>query len=123
MTNTELIAINQDPAGRQPSLIMGSKDQPKEQTYVWYRHLDGGDLAIGLFNMTDNPSYPWVGFEQLGVDHTSGRYLKIRDVINHRELGIHRDMFSTGLEPHSCKVFRCKLVPADGHYDDPFING
>ncbi len=123
LMNKELIAINQDPAGRQPCMLMGSKDGPKEQTYVWYKHLEGGDLAIGLFNMSDNPSYPWVGFEQLGVDHTSGKDLKIRDVMNQRDLGIYHDMFSTGLEPHCCKVFRCTLVPADGNYNISFING
>src|SRR5262249_40490429 len=45
LLNPEVIAIDQDKAGRQGKRVAQSGDQE-----IWVRELGGGDLAVGVFN-------------------------------------------------------------------------
>lgn len=121
LTNRDIIAINQDPAGRQPYLISGnphSDDYSQMQT--WAKHLEGGDIAIGMFNMSDHAQAPWFGLSDLGLDHTAGRALEITDLWTGEVLGTFYDIFRTRVEPHDCKMLRCRVVKADGNYTKPY---
>lgn len=121
VTNQDIIAINQDPAGRQPSLIMGDSDsEDGGQMQVWFKHLEGGDLAVGMFNMTDSVETPWFGLADLGLSHIAGRVLEITDLWEGKVIGKFYDLFRTRIEPHDCRMLRCRLVPADGDYASPF---
>ncbi len=115
VTNRDVIAINQDAAGRQPYLLCADPDSDdNSQLQVWVKHLDGGDLAIGIFNMSDYTQSPWFGFDELGLDPSSGMALVITDLWEGKELGKFIDYYRTTIEPHDCRMLRCKLVPADG---------
>ncbi len=121
ITHPAIIAINQDPAGRQPYLIGGNPaSEDTSQMQIWVKHLEGGDLAVGMFNMTDSTQTPWFGLTDLGLDHSTGKALQITDLWEGKVLGSFRDIFRTRIEPHDCKMLRCKLVPADGHYTKPY---
>ncbi len=52
LTNRAVIAIDQDKLGRQ-----GSRGYAEGEVEVWTRHLEGGALAIAIFNVADGARY------------------------------------------------------------------
>jgi len=91
LTNREVIAIDQDPAGRQGDRV--TAEGPLE---VWAKPLSGGAKAVGLFNLSDQPSYVEVDFAQVGLKGP----VKTRDIWGAKDLG-------------RLKAYRA-LVPAHG---------
>ena len=110
ITNKEIIAINQDPAGRQPMLLQGFRNGVHEQFFIWAKHLEGGDIAIGVFNLLDHDEKVFVGYDALGLGHCTNTVLKFRDVWNDREW-IYRDGIKAIVPAHDCYVWRCKVLP------------
>lgn len=110
VTNRDLIAINQDPLVAQPYCIepgaMGS------DLVNVARILEGGDLAIGLFNFSDNDRHTTVLLEWLGLPYESKIRLEMRDLISGESMMSGRDEFSVRIPRHSVRMFRCKLAPA-----------
>ena len=110
VTNRDLIAIKQDPLVAQPYCIepgaMGS------DLVNVARILEGGDLAIGLFNFSDNDRHTTVLLEWLGLPYESKIRLEMRDLISGESMMSGRDEFSVRIPRHSVRMFRCKLVPA-----------
>ena len=110
VTNRDLIAINQDPLVAQPYCIdpgaMGS------DLVNVARILEGGDIAIGLFNFSDNDRHTTVLLEWLGLPYESKIRLEMRDLISGESMMSGRDEFSVRIPRHSVRMFRCKLVPA-----------
>ena len=104
LTNKELIKINQDGAGRQPHLITNNTNH-----MIWVKHLENGDLAIGLFNMTDNNLHIFFSFADIGINRSTGKSLHFTDVWTNEE-STYYDSYVDNLAPHTCKVFRAKLV-------------
>ncbi len=62
LTNKEVIAIDQDPMGRQ-----GDRVWAEGQLEIWAKPLSGGARAVGLFNRSDQPAYITVNFQDVGV--------------------------------------------------------
>lgn len=62
LTNREVIAIDQDPEGRQ-----GDRVWAEGQLEVWAKPLAGGARAVGLFNRADQPAYIEVKFADVGI--------------------------------------------------------
>lgn len=130
LMNKEVIAINQDPCYRQPFVVNMDRvvreerkpEEPfymnyKEETPVIARFLDGGDIAIGVFNFSDEDHNFWhyggINPDKLGLSVTSGKKLVYRDlwsgeVINTREGLILFDKYPA----HSCRLFRVSIVDA-----------
>jgi alpha-galactosidase len=78
LTNREVIAIDQDPAGRQ-----GDRVRAEGPLEVWARPLAGGGKAVGLFNLSDQPANMDVTFAELGFKGP----VKARDVWGAKDLG------------------------------------
>jgi len=78
LTNREVIAIDQDPAGRQ-----GDRVHAEGPLEVWAKPLAGGGKAVGLFNLSDQPSYVEVSYADLGLKAP----VKTRDVWAAKDLG------------------------------------
>ncbi len=76
--NREVIAIDQDPLGRQGDRV--SAEGPLE---VWARPLSGGARAVGLFNTADFPNYVEVDYAQLGLKGAQNT----RDIWAAKDLG------------------------------------
>lgn len=111
LLNKEIIAVNQDPAQRQP-FTCGSHWW-QQDVWVYAKYLDGGDIALGIFNLTDGPADPFVSFDTLGINRVSGKALAIRDLWAHEDLGVFTDVFRAPyMEAHSCKMYRLKVVDA-----------
>ncbi|MBO4364026.1 MAG: glycoside hydrolase family 27 protein [Clostridia bacterium] len=106
LQNKAVIAINQDVAYREPYLLMSCG----ENADVWVRHMENGDIVFGIFNMTDeNKGFP-ISFTDLGLNRSTGVRLRLFDVWEMQSLGEHRDIFVTGLAPHSAKLIRARLI-------------
>jgi alpha-galactosidase len=78
LTNREVIAIDQDPAGRQADRVRA--EGPLE---TWARPLAGGGHAVGLFNRSGFPARMSVDFAELGVTGA----VATRDIWAAKDLG------------------------------------
>jgi alpha-galactosidase len=78
LTNREVIAIDQDPLGRQGDRV--SAEGPLE---VWAKPLTGGAKAVGLFNTADFPNYVEIDYARLGLTGPANT----RDIWAAKDLG------------------------------------
>ncbi len=111
LMNKELIAINQDEEGRQGYAWKIHKD---EDYYGIAKPLSNGDYAFGLFNLSDKDCNITnclnLKFWDIGLPYGSGYGFEIRDVINHKDIGLRKEYVTANLKSHECAVFRGKLV-------------
>lgn len=92
LTNDEVIAVNQDPLGRQATVV-----SKIDSCGVLAKDLEDGSKAAGLFNLTDSISRTLtVKWSDLGI---SGKYI-VRDLWRQKDLGIFEDSFSAEVNPH-----------------------
>jgi len=102
LTNDEVLAVNQDPLGRQAVPVR--RDGPAE---VWAKPLAGGSTAIGLFNRDDRePREVAVTWQDLGL---SGRR-RVRDLWRQRDLGVFDRVFAARVLVHGAGLLR--VAPA-----------
>jgi alpha-galactosidase len=124
LTNAEVIAIDQDPLGRPARKIseqvetstlvvamdhgppgsLAPKISKQGSTVVVARPLDGGALAVGLFNRSEAAAKMAVSWEELGLH---GRR-KVRDLWAHRDQGAHADRFSATVPAHGVVLLAIK---------------
>jgi len=101
LLNPELIAVNQDPAGRPAERI--SKDGAAE---VWARPLADGSWAVGLLNRDAAATRP---IKVLWSDLGLRGGCVVRDLWPGRDLGVFTEHFEMAVEPHAVAVVR--LIP------------
>ena len=93
LTNKEVIAVDQDPLGRQGRRV--GKDGDYE---VWAKQLQNGDRAVILLNRGGASHEIAVTWEQIGYpDHLSAA---VRDLWSHKDLGKFAGKFSAPVESH-----------------------
>ena len=107
LTNPDLIAINQDPECRSCHKLStyGSPD-----AFILVKQLSGGDMAVGFFNFGDNNAHVELHFWDMGLPLASGYGLEFHDCLTGEELGVQRESFAQKVEPHGCRVYRCRLT-------------
>ncbi len=101
LMNKDVIAINQDEKCAQPY---------EYGTDVWVKHLNNGDIAILVVNVTDKERRMVLNFADMGLDKTSGRKLQMVDLWTKEEKTVENGISLENLESHACKLYRCKLV-------------
>ena len=110
LMNKEVLAVSQDLACNQVAL---HKHPPYDQFLAW-RLLDGGDIAVGVFNMGDEPSINFSGWmlpQEFGWTPESNTRLLLRDLWDGSEKYLDNDIImECELPPHSCRMFRVSLV-------------
>jgi alpha-galactosidase len=84
LTNKEVIAINQDPPGRQ-----GRRIRDDGELEVWAKELSGNRFAIALLNRSTQPADIQIDWQEIGME---GK-LKVRDLWKHKNLGKFKDSF------------------------------
>ena len=112
LLNKEIIAINQDPAYRQPFEISTVHWGADMAWSVWARFLEGGDIALGFFNLSENNTNPCLAMADLGLGGRSGKALKLRDLWSGEEVGVFKDQFVANVPAHGCRMFRGQVVDA-----------
>lgn len=110
LTNDEVLAVDQDPLGKQATLVAASG--PKEvngfpQQQVWAKPLADGSMAVGLFNLGDQPTQVTADFSVLKI---IGKQT-VRDLWRQKDLGDFSDKFEKIVNPHGVvlvKISRMK---------------
>jgi alpha-galactosidase len=101
LTNKEVIAIDQDPLGKEASRVR--KEGDKE---VWARELEGGNRAVALLNRAATPQEITVKWEDIGyAAHLSAA---LHDVWQHKDLGTMTGSFKATVAPHAAVIVTVK---------------
>jgi len=98
LTNKEVIAIDQDPDGKQARRVSKSGDQE-----VWARQLSGGAYAVALFNRAKDDAKMSVKWSDVGMKGKPG---KVRDLWAHSEVKASGTDYSASVPGHSVVLLR-----------------
>jgi alpha-galactosidase len=101
LTDKEILAIDQDPLGRQGRRV--AKDGERE---VWARELQGGYRAVALLNRAATPQSITVKWENLG--YPADVKAQLRDVWQHKDLGAATGSFTATVAPHAAMIVTVK---------------
>ena len=113
LMNDEMIRINQDPLCRQPYKVKNHAWNDKVLIYV--KALADGDLAIGMFNLSDEKSRAAMNLDEIGLPFSTGRTLELTEVWTCENLCANNASLVTELEPFASKVYRAKVVKLCWH--------
>jgi len=97
LTNEELIAVDQDPLGKQ-----GKRVSQDGATEVWARPLADGSTAAAFFNRGDQSAAVAGSWQQLGIDGPRN----MRDLWWHQNLGMANGRYVVFLTPHTSLLLR-----------------
>jgi alpha-galactosidase len=97
LTNRDVIAIDQDPPGKQGDRV--SAEGPVE---IWSRTLADGSKAIGVFNRHPGPMTTVVDFRKLGFT----RPVKAKDLWQGKDLGSIGAPYTVKLPGHGVLLLR-----------------
>ena len=111
LLNPDMLAINQDVESRGAYRIPVEPQWfHKDESFVLIKVLSDGDIAIGLFNLSDTQRELTVQFWDFGLPFACGKGLSLYDCHEHKELGIFKENFFATVPAHDCLVARAKLV-------------
>jgi len=135
LLNRDVIAVNQDPKCAQPFFANNFKWVPNEARgsqdpfYTKYplevpviaKYLGNGDIALGIFNFTDERVDRWmmsanrfltaVTFDNLGLSATSGKDFEAVDLWTGETIPSYNGtLMIDSLEAHACRLFRLKII-------------
>jgi len=99
LINKEVIAVDQDPLGRQGSRVRDDGDLE-----VWARPLADGGRAVVLLNRGTKEAPVAVGWTELGYPKTLEA--KVRDLWQHKDLGAFKGSFTATVAPHGVVMVR-----------------
>ena len=108
LMNEALIRINQDKAGRQ--LYKLGKGLCKDDVLVYAKQLENGDLAIGMFNLSDDKGYARFCLDEFGLNYSTGKTLRVKEVWTGNEFVVKNATVIQELEAHGCAVFCAQVV-------------
>jgi alpha-galactosidase len=105
LTNKELIAVNQDPLGRQ-----GRRVQSEGELDVWARQLADGGRAVALLNRSEAPAKITASWTALGYPAALGA--SVRDLWAAKDLGVSTESYSADVPSHGVVVVH--VMPVSG---------
>ena len=101
LTNSELIALNQDQLGLQAQVV-----RHDGETYVLAKDIEeyqGTTRAIAMYNPSDTEQQMVVGMADLYL----GGSVKVRDLFEHKDLpSIEGGSFTVSVPAHGCRIYR-----------------
>lgn len=99
LTNDEVIAIDQDPLGKQAQQLVKT-----DQHQVWVKELEDGSRAIGIFNMTNEYRTISLAWKEIGIAGSQ----RVRDVWRHKEEGAMKDGYTVAIPPHGSMLLQVR---------------
>ena len=102
LTNPEVIAVDQDPLGKQ-----GNRIARTGSTDVWQKPLSGGNIVVALLNRGEKPTEITAQWKDLKAK--SSAVFAARDLWAHKDLGNFTDHLTLTVEPHATVLI--KLQP------------
>ncbi|HEX4031020.1 MAG TPA: putative Ig domain-containing protein [Terracidiphilus sp.] len=100
LCNAEVIDIDQDSLGKQAKIV-----RKTDQEFILAKPLEDGSVAVGLFNLTEQPRTISFDYAEAG---TSGRQ-RVRDVWRQKDIGSFANSFKGQVGAHD--VLLVKLTP------------
>ncbi len=97
LTNAEVIAVDQDPMGRQ-----GHRVWQEGWLEAWARPLNDGSFAVGLFNRTDESIRMNFDLKLISIPRPS----KIRDLWEHKDVTTDSEFYSVEVPKHGVAFLR-----------------
>ncbi|MFL6415670.1 MAG: glycoside hydrolase family 27 protein, partial [Bryobacteraceae bacterium] len=98
LINKEVIAIDQDPAGKQGTRVSKSGDAE-----IWVKALADGSKAVGLFNRGSSEAKVAVNWSDVGFARKPQR---ARDLWQHENVTLEGAQFSTPVPSHGVVLLR-----------------
>jgi alpha-galactosidase len=98
LTNREVIAIDQDPLGKQGTRLSRSGDSE-----IWVRDLANGDRAVGLFNRGADATTMTLKWSELGL---KGSPKRARDLWAHQDVPTIGPAYTTIVPGHGVVLLR-----------------
>ncbi len=99
LTNPEVIAVDQDPAG-----IEGHRIREEGPLDVWVKPLADGSKAVGLFNKGESAMPVTVYLKEIGLDGPAS----IRDLWARKDLGTFKGSYTAQVPRHGVIMIRVK---------------
>ena len=114
LLNQEIIAVNQDPLGRQGHRVNITYNLETGASEVWAGPLANGDIAVVLFNKDwsdgAQPKRLEAMWKDLGLDPWARA--QVRDLSEGKDLGVFKGSFDAHVSPHGARMFR--VTPLEG---------
>ena len=101
LTNKEVIAIDQDPLGRQGERVAKNGDLE-----VWAKQLKDGSRAVILFNRSESEQEITANWEDLG--YPKALSAAVRDLWEHKDIGKMTGKLSARIAPHAVTMVTVK---------------
>ena len=98
LMNREVIAIDQDSAGEQPTRVSQSGDQE-----IWTRQLANGDRAVAIFNRGAAAAEITVNLADLGLSHAPAI---VRDLWAHHDVVVSGVAYKLTISSHGVVMWR-----------------
>ena len=95
LTNDEVLAVNQDPLGKQAARIKTDGD-----VEVWAKPMEDGSLAVGLFNRGEKSNPVKVAWGELGLTGPKS----VRDLWRQKDLGTVDREYSAVVARHGASL-------------------
>ncbi|MBV8832405.1 MAG: glycoside hydrolase family 27 protein [Acidobacteriaceae bacterium] len=102
LLNREVIAVDQDPAGKQARRASKSGDSE-----VWVKELTDGSSAVGLFNRGNTEAFIAFKWTDLGLN---GAPEHVRDLWLHRDLQVSGPEYSVSVAAHGVILLKVSNV-------------
>lgn len=99
LTNREIIAVDQDPLGKQGSRV--AQEGPFE---VWMKPMQDGSKVVGLFNRQRTTEQITANLAQIGIRGEAA----VRDLWLKKDVGTFKDSYSAYVPPHGVVLVRIR---------------
>ncbi len=101
LTNPDVIAVDQDPAG-----IEGHRVTEEGPLQVWVKPLADGSKAVGLFNEGESTMPVTVHFKDVGLNGP----VSVRDLWARKDLGTFKGSYTAQVPRHGVVMIRVKTT-------------
>jgi alpha-galactosidase len=105
LLNQDIIAINQDLGSHSCYSI---PVYANSEAFILVKPLADGSLALGFFNVGEKEGNLSLPFWDIGLSCANGRGLLFYDCFEHEEMGVFKEIYTTKIESHGCRVYRVK---------------
>ena len=101
LTNTDLIAVNQDPLGKQAHMVVGGGASTSS---VWAGPLSNNNTVVLLLNIDTSAVNITADWKDVGLDVSAK--MSVRDLWLHKDVGVMSGSLTSEVQGHGVKVFR-----------------
>ena len=97
LTNDEVIAVNQDPLGKQATLV-----DEEDAVVIYAKPLEDGSMAVGFFNRGSSVARGRLAWKSVGIRGEQ----TVRDLWRQQDVGKSGEEFVTDIAPHGVRLVK-----------------